>query len=119
MIPTLNRRGSMFLDGSTYEAPRFVSSEPTVSKRGLEVSAPTDSEEWKEFLAKVDHACKSGPCQCALRPRCKGITIPQLCGCGGSGHRKAMLRKYHDITEYLEEPGDSSPSSFEVETLWV
>lgn len=56
---------------------------------------------WKEFVSKVEHVCESGRCQHALKPKCN-------CGCGGVGHRTAMLREYHSIEEWLEEDFASS-----------
>ena len=65
-------------------------------------SEPQDSE-WQVFLSKVEHTCRSGSCQHALKPKCS-------CGCKGSGHRTAILRQYHAITEFQEgEPSRSLP----------
>jgi hypothetical protein len=96
-----------YLEAQTVSAEMHpVEKMPPQPTRLAEAELPTprigflgesDFEEWK--AQHVEYVCKSGSCQHALKPKCR-------CGCKGSGHRAAILRRNRSIEEWL----DNEPS---------
>jgi hypothetical protein len=108
--PSLDRHGTLrFPDGATYLAPKVTVLEPTITPLlPLELSGQDETVlEWRSKdlaaakaalagrLNGFNRTCKSGPCQHAHKPKCS-------CGCKGTGHKAALLRENHSITEWLE-----------------
>jgi len=88
MQPSLDRFGTLTLDGSRYLAPKFVS-----SPKPPQFLEAEESTELKELRQELNHICRSGKCKHAHGIVCR-------CHCKGAMHRIAMLREYHSIEEY-------------------
>ena len=98
MQPTIDRFGTITVDGFRFLSPKFVSSDVGVSIRPLELSGPKPESDHVE----IQHECGSGKCQHALKPKCR-------CGCKGIGHSRAVKASNHTLEEYGEDWFSSLP----------